>query len=474
MSNSPESLPSQSEERRFGLKLAVVLAVLLLVPLIAMVVRSDSQVSQFPRVRLPDGTWLVARAVTVGKNHAVQFRLPMQEQLQRWALARTIQHTSADNRMAIWLTRVNAKGQALDLEWFHKAEIAITDDLTIHADHFHLDHMKTMSSGGSGTGRDGFSDSKSLAASSQVHSIACARCDFPLLRPREGTFRLKVYDGSRNVVAELDIPYPKLPIEPDDDWELDPLPVSRNDGNLKVTLKRVEFRRSHEQDELRVQPILEFLHDDQPSTTWYSSGMLTDPLGNSAYIWRTDLSTMEPIWKLDLTLSQNPKGRFVPEERGKLPAITIPADGQVTYQSIKQIINGVAIDVIGVIGKGPQKFTLPLTNTTIKTGEYKAGESSTGMSWSNSSNKVEITLYSGHPCVITSNSGQGHNVAMLATDQDGESLSTTGWSSGHHMLFWHFEPKQTSKSVTVEFIVEKQRHVQFFIAPPKPEDIKQQ
>ena len=72
-----------------------------------------------------------------------------------------------------------------------------------------------MASGGdnftSGTGNSGFGDATTLGAKSKKQDIAVTRCEFPLVRPRDGKLRLNVYDGSKSIVAVLEIPYPRLP-----------------------------------------------------------------------------------------------------------------------------------------------------------------------------------------------------------------------------------------------------------------------
>ncbi|MEK6257926.1 MAG: hypothetical protein AABP62_04835 [Planctomycetota bacterium] len=468
-------LDSKPEERRFLLKLTGLLLALLLVFFAALSWRGGVNVSRFPRVKLSDGTWLVARAVSTGTKHAIEIPYPLDMQLTRWRQSYTEATTTGSDRMVIWLTRENDKGDSLDLKWFARAEIVISEDFAIPASTYHTQHQERNGSSGSGTGHSGFSDARTVGATSTKQDVALARCEFPLVRPREGKLRLNVYDGSKSIVAVLEIPYPKLPTEPTDDWQIEPFPVTKSAGNLDVTVKGMDFRRSSwNHGTLSAYPKLEFLHDKQPSQTWSYNSELFDTLGNQTNSYQCDLSPLEPVWKLRLTLNQTTSGQFLPEETGSLPPLALSPAKQLVLHSTRHAINGTEIQLVGLGGQGPIEFTLPNSNSSFKTKAYEPGQQGSGMSSSCSGNRCDVEFSNGLPFLITHDtaSPNASNVQLIVRDQDGEVLPQHGSSGTQGYLFWFFGPKPTSASVTFQFIVQKPRQVEFFVAPPQPGDIK--
>lgn len=432
---------------------------------------------RIPRVRLSDGTWLVAQTVSTGTKHAFERPYPLEMQISRWRRSYTESTTTGTDRMMIWLTRENDKGEMLDLKWFARAEIVISEDFSIPASSYHTQHQERNGSSGSGTGHSGFSDATILRGKSKKHDVALARCEFPLVRPREGRLRLNVYDGSKSVVAVLEIPYPKLPNEPTDDWQVEPLPVTKSVGNLDVTLKGMDYRRgSWNHGTMSATPKLEFLHDGQPSQTWYSNAELFDAIGSQTYTYECSLSPLEPVWKLRLTLTQTTSGRFLPEEKGTLPPLALTPAKQLALHSGKHTINGAEIELVGLGGQGPVEFTLPDSNSNFKTKVYEPGQQGSGMSSSCSGNRCDVEFYSGLPFLVTRDTAlqPSKNVQLIVHDQDGVVLPQSGQSGTQGLWFWFFDPKPTSTSVTFEFVVEQKRFVEFFIAPPQPGDIQQQ
>jgi len=473
----PAPLDSKPEERRFLLKLVGFLLTTLLLFVAVLRWRDGKIESRFPRVKLPDGTWLVAQAVTVGTKHSIEIPYPMEMQFKRWKRGYTETTSTGKDRMLIYLTRESDKGQALDLKWFARAELAVSNDFTIPASNFHTQHQERNGSSGSGWGPSSSSDAKPLKGKPTKVETAVARCEFPLVRPRHGKLRMNVYDGSKSIVAVLEIPYPKLSTEPTDDWQINSLPSTKSVGNLDVTLKGIEFRRhASNYGALSVIPKLEFRHDGQPSQTWAANSELFDALGNQAHAYHSDLSPLEPVWKLRLTLSQTMNGRFLPEEIGTLPPLPLTSPRQLQLHSGGQTINGTEIQLIGLGGPGPVESSLPNCGINFKTKNYEPGQQSSGWSKSCRGNFCDYEFFSGLPFLITTSKGSADgapaNVQVIVRDQEGAELPTRGTSSTQSATFWFFDPKPTSTSVTFQFIVQKQHQVEFFLAPPQPDEVK--
>ncbi len=473
MSNpATEPISGKHEERRFVLRLVLLLILLIAGFLLLAAFRSQTSTSPFPRVKLADGTWLVARAVSVGKSHSIEIPYPIEVRVRRWQRGHTATESTQTDRMMIWLTHENDRGDLLDLDWFGRCELVVAGDLNVSPIHFNRQKFQGNGSSGTGTGSTGFSDATPFKPSAKTQ-MTLIRFDLPLVRPRGKTMRLDVYDGAKQVVAQLEIPYPTLPNASLDDWRPQPLPATKSDGNVDVTLTSVKYSSNSSHSRLSVSPQLEFVHDDHASIKWVAWHELLDPLGNISQAWNCDLSLLEPAWKLRLTMYQSAGGRFLPEETMKLQPRALTAAKKLVLLSETQTINGTQVSLLGLGGQGPVEFTLPNSTSQYKTKAYEPGQVWTGMSSSCSGNKCEVDFSSGHSFLITNNSTgdtQGH-LQMVFRDQSGAELPQRGSSGIGAMTFWFFEPKPDSTAIEVEIIAQKYRHAEFLIAPPKPEEI---
>ena len=464
---SSENLPSSlREERWFLARTGFVFVLGIGLYLGAIVLKSQfSNTANYPRVQLPDGTWLVCRAVTIGNKHELPFPASLEDRLFRQVQNQKETITTSKQRMVVWLLHEGDQNQLHDLNWFKRCEMTFADDAPIQPDHYQLKRDQ----GVSGTSGSGYSDAKPFGSSMVKAGRCYVTCEFPIPRPDDGRLQLDVFDGSDQKVARILLPYPDNLIDVPNDWVPDPLPITRSDGDLDVTLKGVTFPRHDNQTGLSVYPQLEFVHDGQPSKTWAAQQELFDQLGNSSYTWECNLSPRESAWKLKLTLSQNPDGRFLPEETKTIDPMPMELAGQASFpRGISHTVNGVAFSIIGLAGPGPVNFTVPGTGTQVTSKTYQPGGQSYGMSSSCSGNNCKIELSCGQPFLMTNVVwGADHTVKLVIRDQAGEVLEQRGNASAQGLMFWFFEPKPTSTSMQAQIIVQKYRRVEFLLAPPK-------
>lgn len=464
---STETLQSSiREERWFLVRMAFLFGLGIALYVGAIVLKSHfSSENNYPRVQLSDGTWLVCRAVTIGKKHDLVFPIALGEQIVRRKRGDTETVSTSKQRMLIWLTHENDQNELHDLHWFKRCELTIAGDTPVQPDHYQLKRDQ----GVHGTSGSGYSEAKPFGSNIIKSGRSYVACEFPVPRPGDGRLQLDVFDGADQIVARIPLPYPDDLIDVPNDWVPDPLPTTRSDGNLDVTLKGVTFPHHDRQRALSVNPQLAFVHDGQQSQTWNAQQELVDQLGNSCYAWECNLSPRESAWKLRLTLSQNPAGRFLPDETKTLDPMPMELAGQASFpRGISHTVNGVAVSILGLAGPGPVNFTLPGTGTQITSKTYQPGGRSWGMSSQCNGNSCKIDLSSGQPFLVTNIPwGADHSVQLVIRDQSGEVLEQQGNTSAQGVAFWFFEPKPTSTSIQVQIIVQKYRRVEFLLAPPQ-------
>lgn len=474
MTSGPtEQISSKREERWFAARLLFLFVAVVAGFFGLIALRGNGSSSKYPRVKLPDGSWLVARQVTVGKIHALEIPYTLAEQFQRWQQSYKEAYTTSEDRTVVWLMRENDRGERLDLDWVKRVEIDVGDPRPFSPKEYHRQNIRSNSSGGSGTGSSGFSDAQPFAAATPME-IALIHFDFPLLRPRDGMMVIKVFDGGDALIAELPLPYLPPASLSAEEWQPDLLPASRSDGNLTVTLNGVDFFETTEDNSVYVSPRLTYEHDGTASTAWGVIEVFHDLLGNQSHAWNCDLSPAEPAWKMNLRMTQHPEGRFLPEETKKLAARPLTPARQVDVFSETHKVNDRSVSIFAMGGQGPLDFTLPKSNSRFRTGEYQPEQYGTSMSSRCDNNRCDVEFSSGLPFLVTNESGgqQDSHVTIVFRDQNGEVLTQRGSSGAQGVWFWFFAPKPTSTSVEIEIIVQKYRQVEFLIAPPKPDEIK--
>lgn len=435
--------------------------------------RAQFYPSALYKAKLPDGTWIVVRGISIGTTHSIEVPYPLDVQLRRLQRKYSEGHTTSMERMVMWVTRETDRGAPLDVDWFLRADLDVGDAAKVTPEQLHRQVIQLYRSSGSGAGRSGFSDAKPFGSRTKV-DMALLRFEFPLIRPRTGQMSLNVRDGAGAVVGTVRIPYPRLANISTEDWQPDPLPASRTDGNLTVTLDGVKFYDNPEQGGVSVVPQLSFVHNGRASTSWAATHELIDLLGNRCQTWNCDLSTSEPAWKLRLTMAQTADGRFTPEESIRLPLRPLTAQGQIALAGETHTVNGEKVSLVGFVGPGPVVFQLPNSNSEFKSSVYRPGQMGFGMSTTCGSSKCKVEFSSGAPFLITTDSSSQRDVSVeiVLRDQAGERLTQRGTSGTEGFRFWFFEPKPTLTSVEIELIVQRQRHADFLISPPKPDEIQ--
>lgn len=468
-----DATSGKSEERWFLIRLVVLFALAVMVFGLLVSLRGGFLAAKFPRAQLPDGTWLVARSVSVGTRHAVEVPFPRHVQYSRWQRNFLDSTTTQTERMVIWLTRENDKGQMLDLDWFGRCELVYTDQLRVGPRQYHKQIVQNNGSSGNGTGERGYGDAKPFGSSKQVMDAAVVRFELPLQRPRDGKMTLAVYDGAKNVVAQLELPVPDLPGRSFDVWQPDPLPATRTVGDLTVTLTSIKRYRDPDSIFISVMPYLQYSIEGKPAGSWSAIHELTDALGNSCQSWNSDLSPLETAWKLKLTMSQMTSGQFSPKETLKLPLKSFASTGQLLLLSETHTVNQSAVTVIGLGGAGPIEFTLPNSNSQFKTGAYNPGSHGFGMSTSCRNSQCDVSISSGAPFVVTSaRPAPDSSVQLVIRDQSGEVLNKNSQGSVEGLTFWFFEPKPTSTQIEIQIIAQKLRYAEFLIAPPTSMEVE--
>ena len=427
---------------------------------------------------MPDGTILSVHAVKAGTSpHELHIDVPLQN---GFFLSGTQQQTTYfhpnSSQVSVWMTRRDAKtGKSLDFEWWKRSTIIdqFGDELSDRDPQREIfaGHRQSRSGG-----------SRPFAVETSTEQQGNARLvlvasGFKAFRA-DKTVKLRVYNTSDELVAELNIPNPVT--LPTTEWTPEPLPASKSDGDLEVTLKSLSIRehryksQQEEQHSWDTTPEFSFRQGGQETQSWYGNLSLSDALGNHNGGWNSNLSTRESAWKARVTCFRHQNAQFGPNEVIESDWIDLPTANQTNLLSLTLKNAAHSFEVARTIGPGEVEFT---ENIGVNTGNY----SSNGQLENDKMYEVRfksvggtiasITLKSEWPCLLVKGiKWEGYqSITHEITDEAGNILKHAGGGhvSDHQLLF--IKPAPELKRVKLKTRFQQARVVEFFISPPKIE-----
>lgn len=146
-----------------------------------------------------------------------------------------------------------------------------------------------------------------------------------------------------------------------------------------------------------------------------------------------------------------------PEERRWLPIRPMAPDGSAVLLSEPHSLNGAPIYLIALGGKGPVAFTVPTSTSLFQTAEFQAGQVEVNVSSICDKGWCDVEFTSGHPFLITNSlpaEMQGR-LDVEIRDDAGQVLTKRGPVTREGMIFWFFEPTESSTHVEFELVVRK-------------------
>jgi|GEM_PF-2655707 len=465
--------------------IATGMGLLFLLPVVVMLLMPAGEEERtwgIAQATMEDGTILVVEGVTVGSSHSLDVAkairapswLPWQE-----PETHPFRMTTASDQVIVWFSRRDPEtGRYLDFDWWLYSVADDGQGHTFEDTDAGLNYVHDSGSGSYGGPRPLLISATSTAAGLSS-GIVVARSSLPQIRHDGDSFRLKVYDVNHKQVAELDVPHVTPPAPT---WQPETLPITKQAGDLQVTVQNVTGRANQwtSNNRLIVQPVVEFDLDfeqnGQPASEWYAQNIeLSDPLGNKAHAWDCRLSQGEPAWKVTMQLARRDDAQFSEQEIWPLPDLEIPDASTFATMALPEVIQGVPLVLEGIGGPG----------TTVVQGLDRSGS---GGSYSGSvfGRPFSIETRGNHshgggvppalstttvkcsvPFVVfsrTVHSGS-HQVSLLAEDHQGRPIKTVGPKHVGSLEFWFLDLPEEAKTVHLKLIIQQLRSIEFFISP---------
>lgn len=435
-------------------------------------------------VKMPDGTVLVLEQVSYGKQHAYSTKLsrpafPFLDPA-RSASATAI---SRDDVMTFWMSRHGDFGEPLDFEWWLRT-VAIDDDGCEWPDHspgrsvFPIDGGVSSQSGSRPFSTQGTQNSgpvKQIIANSSIYPFRHAR----------NSFRLRVIDLNNTPVAEFDVTDPsptagKYPV-----WQSEPLPITKSDGDLSVTLKRLTAVRSDRRGTtdapptvVQVNPEWTVAQNGAETSNWSRHSVnIVDATGRSGNQFDCPLCPGESAWKVQIRLFRLSRATFDETERWIISDIPVAASDKAVPLTDSTTIQELRMELAG--SGGPGQATYFGLAPGYQGAWYSSGTvRSNGRDYpyqisTNSQSGSGTTVTCGLPHLVARVTGvdSDHTVPdLLIVDDQQRSIPVLEWTSNAgNTHFWFYDPPTDSKHLQLTFLAQKARLFEFSVKPPKIE-----
>jgi hypothetical protein len=277
---------------------------------------------------------------------------------------------------------------------------------------------------------------------------------------RARQFKLVLQDGTNEVSFTVKRP----PAFPEQSWTPEPLPISRTNEGLVVTLQQISIGRDSG-GVTYAAPEFTLAENGRPTKRW-TLGQTTyfDPLGNSS---SSMLCPFEPVWKLQAQFRRTPEAPFATNDIWTLPDLTLPQPGTALTLNLTNRLRGATLELYGLSGAGEFVYS----NRVVTTAKPLPGEPGNGISASGMIPNEKIKVRSAVPKLAIGVKGLAPSQRLLVflTDPGGrkvaEGIST---SSVGDFQFVQLKWPPTVPTATLNLAVDTPREVEFLVKPPQP------
>jgi hypothetical protein len=214
---------------------------------------------------------------------------------------------------------------------------------------------------------------------------------------RQRSFVLRLYDTNNQLAATLLIPSPYQ--GPFPTWKAEPLPQTRTNGDLVVTLESMKNLGLDPKFLKRINFNYTYQWKGAPSTLWRSSGcILHDATGNTLGGGFVGMCESEPVWRIQQTFSRTTEAPYAPDERFLMPNLPVLAPG--TYTNLNILTNLQGMDFCIFLWTGPALLTFSNDVVISAAPPEKRGASWTQLWWRYEGNAFMTAINFEHPSML--------------------------------------------------------------------------
>lgn len=281
---------------------------------------------------------------------------------------------------------------------------------------------------------------------------------FPRRQP-EFWMRFRDANGVEVGAVRVKNPYPG----PFPEWTADPLPITRTNGPVALTLLACEVAG---------QPAWRYLKPQwrvvatDPRWAGARAGFATvaDATGNQGSL----LSTNEPVWRVNTAVHRERWENFLPEEIARFDGLAVPARGGSVVIGQTQHLAGATLRLRAVADSGRLYFTNDVFGVLVPGSQGQRGHGSS----TDGSTRVEY-WGSDRPWLLLETHGIGWDDKILfrLRDQAGREIKLydnqgrDGLAGGGQMHLREFDYPTNATGLSLEVVVSRPLDFEFFISP---------
>jgi hypothetical protein len=330
--------------------------------------------------------------------------------------------------------------------------------------------------------------------------------NFPRRDPR---FRLLFYGKGGRRMAEFLVQNPAATDVPP--WRPEPVPATRQVGDLAVTLQRTsgEMRRYGDEEPPRYhfRSRFTFVQGGRPTRDWEAlECRFGDATGNDARVGnpghaptRLPLCRFEPAWQLRAKVARTPRADFGAHERWSVRDLDLPAAGAARRLEEAAIVQGVSLRLLAVSGPGSTTYDFRQLRSPSFGGSRDVGDALTSLGpgqgrgfedsshlpkGSTGTNPLDAPARRDRRLVTFASDRWPHIaldvfgleadqwITARATDERGRTtagrFTANEWSEGWVVQFIQLPVARDAGRLNLTFAVQRPREVVFTFRPPRP------
>jgi hypothetical protein len=292
---------------------------------------------------------------------------------------------------------------------------------------------------------------------------AVAAVEFENFPRRQREFRLAFY-ANNELIGQCMIPNP-LPIQAASVWKPEPLPTTLRNGDLAVTLCKVNWTQSGAL--LLREPEFEVRENGRLTREWQPHDMRWCDATGLEVRYNEPLCLHEPAWKLKVSFWKEAGGTFASNEVWTVPGIVSPSDDKESTFTASGTVNGVSLQVMNFANPGQfwiwdGKRVRTRSEEGLKANEvYVQGHSRT------SRDPIIARFDKPHVVVQAGELKKNQWIYARIVDSGGKAIVAEKDVGDSVLHVFPFSLPPDIKNASLQVIVHEEQEFGFFVKPPE-------
>jgi hypothetical protein len=404
--------------------------------------------------RLPDGSVLTIRHLSVTNSHSWNPRAPWKQRLERWIPPRFdwilgppnpgCGMGSAEEGLGVWTTCFDPVSRSYrPLDSTPRFEL--------------VDEHGCIFPGG---GRGRCSGGRSPA---QAFVVNCFM--FEAFPRRAATFAFRLYATNGTVAAEVELENPRRSAFPV--WQPESLPATRTNRDLRFRLSEIaaisRTQDAQERPRFTYLPKFDITADGRTASDWaLDTFTFADATGNHG----GNLCPYEPAWKLEATFFRTSEATYATNEAWRLEKLSVPAPGETALLGTRGQAGDVRIELVAVSGSGRYAWS---NGVCVAAAPLSAGETDSAASEGGVGYQIaRLSRSKPHLVMRITQPNPDGRILLRGQDDQRRRFYRNRAEAASGLYIYNLDAPDEAKTVDVELIAQKPLKFEYLVKPPRP------